>query len=55
MREIQKSFITAHVYSFYSLLFSIPLHIVRVITSERGKKEPWISPMIGGYTYLPKK
>ena len=54
MREIRKPFITAHVYSFYCLLFLIPLHILGVIVAERREKTALVSAMITGYKYLPK-
>ncbi len=55
MRDIRSPFITAHVYSFYVLLFLIPLHIIGVIVSERREKTALVSSMINGYKYLPKK
>jgi len=55
MREIRKPFITAHVYSFYTLLFLIPLHIIGVFVSERRDRTALVSAMINGYKYLPTK
>jgi len=54
MRDIRKPFITAHVYSFYSLLFLIPLHVFGVIWAERKEKQGLVSAMITGYKQLPK-
>ncbi len=54
MRAIRKPFITAHVYSFYGLIFLIPLHILGVIIAERREKTALVSAMITGYKYLPK-
>jgi len=54
MRDIRKPFITAHVYTFYCLLFLIPLHILGVIIAERREKTALVSSMITGYKYLPK-
>ena len=55
MRAVRKPFITAHVYSFYSLLFLIPLHIFGVIWAERKERSALVSAMITGYKYLPKE
>lgn len=54
MRAIRKPFITAHVYTFYCLIFLIPLHILGVIIAERREKTALVSAMITGYKYLPK-
>ena len=54
MRAFRKPFITAHVYSFYTLLFLIPLHILGVIFTERKERTSVVSAMINGYKYLPK-
>jgi len=54
MREIRKPFITAHVYSFYCLIFLIPLHIIGVIIAERRERSALVSAMVNGYKYLPK-
>lgn len=54
MREIRKPFITAHVYSFYVLIFLIPLHIAGVILAERKERSALVSAMFNGYKYLPK-
>ena len=54
MRDIRTPFINAHVYSFYSLLFLIPLHIFGVIWAERKEKQGLVSAMISGYKQLPK-
>jgi len=54
MRDIRKPFITAHVYSFYCLIFLIPLHILGVIIAERRERTALVSSMITGYKYLPK-
>jgi len=54
MRAVRKPFITAHVYSFYTLLFLIPLHILGVIFTERKERTSVVSAMINGYKYLPK-
>jgi Ni/Fe-hydrogenase 1 B-type cytochrome subunit len=54
MRSFRKPFITAHVYSFYFLLFLIPLHILAVFLAERREKHSIVSSMIHGYKYLPK-
>jgi cytochrome b len=54
MRSLRKPFITAHVYSFFSLLFLIPLHIVGVILAERKERSALVSAMITGYKYLPQ-
>jgi len=54
MRAIRKPFITAHVYSFYCLIFLIPLHILGVIIAERRERTALVSAMITGYKYLPK-
>jgi len=54
MREIRKPFITAHVYTFYALIFLIPLHIIGVIVSERRERSALVSAMVNGYKYLPK-
>tara|TARA_R110001583_G_scaffold3812_1_gene23259 strand:- start:9626 stop:10339 length:714 start_codon:yes stop_codon:yes gene_type:complete len=54
MRAIRNPFITAHVYSFYCLIFLIPLHILGVIIAERREKTALVSAMITGYKYLPK-
>jgi len=54
MRSVRKPFITAHVYSFYFLLFLIPLHILGVFVAERREKNSIVSSMIHGYKYLPK-
>lgn len=54
MRAVRKPFITAHVYSFYTLLFLIPLHIFGVIFTERKERTSVVSAMFNGYKYLPK-
>jgi len=54
MRAVRKPFITAHVYSFYTLLFLIPLHILGVIFTERKERTSVVSAMINGYKYLPR-
>lgn len=54
MRAFRKPFITAHVYSFYTLLFLIPLHIFGVIFTERKERTSVVSAMINGYKHLPK-
>ena len=54
MRAILKPFITAHVYSFYGLLFIILLHILGGIIAERREKTALVSAMITGYKYLSK-
>jgi len=54
MRAIRKPFITAHVYTFYCLIFLIPLHIIGVIIAERRERTALVSSMITGYKYLPK-
>ena len=54
MRAFRKPFITAHVYSFYALLFLIPLHIFGVVYVERKERTAIISSMINGYKYLPR-
>jgi Ni/Fe-hydrogenase 1 B-type cytochrome subunit len=54
MRSFRKPFMTAHVYSFYFLLFLIPLHILAVFLAERREKHFIVSSMIHGYKYLPK-
>tara|TARA_R110002012_G_scaffold77826_4_gene198125 strand:- start:16761 stop:17474 length:714 start_codon:yes stop_codon:yes gene_type:complete len=53
MRAFRKPFITAHVYSFYTLLFLIPLHILGVIFTERKERTSVVSAMINGYKHLP--
>jgi len=53
MRAFRKPFITMHVYSFYTLLLLIPLHILGVIFGERKEKSSLVSAMIHGYKYLP--
>ena len=53
MRALRKPFITTHVYSFYTLLFLIPLHILGVIFTERKERTSVVSAMINGYKYLP--
>ncbi len=53
MRDLRKPFITAHVYSFYCLLFLIPLHIIGVIVAERRERSAIVSAMFNGYKYLP--
>ncbi|MEY8214826.1 MAG: cytochrome b/b6 domain-containing protein [Colwellia sp.] len=53
MRAFRKPFITAHVYSFYTLLFLIPLHILGVIFTERKERTSVLSAMINGYKHLP--
>lgn len=55
MREFRNPFITAHIYSFYTLLILIPLHIIGVMISERREKTALVSAMINGYKYLPEK
>ncbi|GHE86581.1 cytochrome b/b6 domain-containing protein [Thalassotalea profundi] len=55
MREIRQPFITTHVYTFYTLLFLIPLHIIGVIIGERKERTGLVSSMINGYKYLPKE
>ncbi len=54
MRAVRKPFITAHVYSFYTLLFLIPFHILGVIFTERKERTSVVSAMINGYKHLPK-
>jgi cytochrome b len=54
MRALRTPFITVHVYSFYGLLFLIPLHILGVLIAERKEKTALVSAMITGYKYLPK-
>ncbi len=54
MRAFRKPFITAHVYSFYTLLFLITLHILGVIFTERKERTSIVSAMINGYKHLPK-
>jgi Ni/Fe-hydrogenase 1 B-type cytochrome subunit len=54
MRALRTPFITVHVYSFYGLLFLIPLHILGVLVAERKEKTALVSAMITGYKYLPK-
>lgn len=54
MRAVRKPFITAHVYSFYTLLFLISLHILGVVFTERKERTSLVSAMINGYKYLPE-
>lgn len=54
MRALRTPFIAVHVYSFYGLLFLIPLHILGVLVAERKEKTALVSAMITGYKYLPK-
>jgi len=54
MRAFRKPFSTAHVYSFYTLLFLIPLHIFGVIFTERKERTSVVSAMINGYKHLPE-
>jgi len=54
MRDIRKPFITVHIYTFYGLIFFIPLHIMGVIFAERRERTALTSSMITGYKYLPK-
>jgi cytochrome b len=54
MRETRSPFITAHVYSFYCLLFLIPLHLLGVLVAERKEKNAIVSSMIHGYKYFIK-
>lgn len=53
MRAFRKPFATAHVYSFYTLLFLIPLHIFGVLFTERKERTAIVSAMINGYKFLP--
>ncbi len=55
MRELRKPFMTFHYYTFYALLFLIPLHILGVIVAERKEKSSLVSSMISGYKSLPKE
>lgn len=55
MREFRKPFITAHVYSFYTLSLLISLHIFGVIFTERKERTSLVSAMISGYKNLPTK
>lgn len=52
MRVDRKPFIIAHTYSFYILIFLIPLHISGVFFAERKEKTALVSAMISGYKYL---
>ncbi|WP_448566841.1 cytochrome b/b6 domain-containing protein [Thalassotalea ganghwensis] len=54
MRDFRKPFITIHVYTFYGLLFLIPLHLIGVIIGERREKTGLISSMITGYKFIKK-
>ena len=53
MRELRRPFIISHVYTFYALLFLIPLHVIGVILAERREHSGLTSAMITGYKYLP--
>ena len=55
MRKIRKPFITLHVYSFYTLIVLIPLHILGVVLAERRERSALVSAMFNGYKYLPKE
>jgi cytochrome b len=54
IRTFRKPFITAHVYSFYTLLFLITFHIFGVVFTERKERTSVVSAMINGYKHLPK-
>lgn len=53
MRAIRSPFAITHLYSFYVLIFLIPLHILGVIFGERKDRTSLVSSMINGYKYLP--
>lgn len=53
MRAFRKPFITIHLYSFYSLLIIITLHIIAVVVSEIKEGSNLISAMFTGKKLLP--
>ncbi|KGJ99371.1 cytochrome b/b6 domain-containing protein [Thalassotalea sp. ND16A] len=55
MREFRAPFIQTHVYSFYTLLMFIFIHIAVVIYAERKHHQSLVSAMINGYKYLKKR
>ncbi len=55
MREFRKPFITTHVYSFYTLLVAIILHIAAVVLMEIREKNGLVSAMVTGKKIVSKK
>ena len=55
MRDFRAPFITTHVYSFYTLLVAIALHIAAVVLTEIKENNGLISAMITGKKVLPGK
>ena len=55
MRKFRKPFITLHVYSFYTLLIAIVLHIVAVVVTEIREKSNLVSAMFSGKKVLSRK
>lgn len=55
MRKFRKPFITLHVYSFYTLLIAIVLHVVAVVVTEIREKSNLVSAMFTGKKVLSRK
>ncbi len=55
MRNFRKPFITTHLYSFYTLLVVIVLHIAGVVLTEVKEKNGIISAMVTGKKIMAKK
>ena len=55
MRAFRKPFITIHVYTFYTLLIAIILHIVAVVVTEVRENNSLVSAMFTGKKVASKK
>lgn len=53
MRAFRKPFITVHLYSFYTLLLAIVLHIAAVVIMEIREQQGLVSAMFSGNKRLP--
>lgn len=54
MRNIRKPIATVHLYSFYSLIVLVSLHVLGVVLAEFRERSSLVSAMITGYKTLPE-
>lgn len=54
MRSLRKPIVTVHLYSFYSLVVLVTLHVIAVILAEFRERSSLVSAMITGFKTLPE-
>lgn len=54
MRSIRKPIVTVHLYSFYTLVVLVTLHLIAVVLTEMRERSSLISAMITGFKTLPE-